>query len=189
MGFRQLGVAVLETPLAVDIVAAYGAGLAVPLVRQTDALCTLLSRITGLARDITLIMYTDRGGCRTPSNTAFWCPICFDGFREGALSPSSFPSSPKTLDKEGRPAAWVLLGRVAGLMVLLLCAADDPSGTRHPGDWQFAPGGPMRTRQLGLTAVMLPFMISICMLALLSSILNCLHHFTVPALLPIVLIS
>jgi putative peptidoglycan lipid II flippase len=51
----------------------------------------------------------------------------------------------------------------------------------------FSPGGPMRTLQIGLSSVMLPFMISICALALFSSLLNCLGHFTAPALMPIVL--
>src|SRR5262249_61576587 len=53
--------------------------------------------------------------------------------------------------------------------------------------WVVTPRQAMPELMLGLTGVMLPFMISICLVALFSSILNCLHHFAVPALVPIVL--
>jgi putative peptidoglycan lipid II flippase len=152
------------------------------------ALCTLLSRITGLARDITLNHVYGQKWVQDAFNYGFLVPNLFRRlFGEGALSAIFIPVFTETLDKQGRPAAWVLLGRVAGLMALLLCAATILLELGILAIWHFAPGGPMRTLQLGLTAVMLPFMISICMLALLSSILNCLNHFAVPALLPIVL--
>lgn len=152
------------------------------------ALCTLLSRITGLARDITLNHVYGQKWVQDAFNYGFLVPNLFRRlFGEGALSAIFIPVFTETLDKQGRPVAWVLLGRVAGLMVLLLCGATILLELGILAIWQFAPGGPMRTLQLGLTAVMLPFMISVCILALLSSILNCLHHFAVPALLPIVL--
>lgn len=152
------------------------------------AVCTLLSRITGLARDMILNHVYGQRWVQDAFNYGFLIPNLFRRlFGEGALSAVFVPSFTEVLDKQGRPAAWVLLGRVAGLMVLVLCGLTILLGLGLLAMWLFAPGGPMRTLQIGLTAVMLPFMVSICVLALLSSILNCLQHFTVPALMPIVL--
>lgn len=152
------------------------------------AVCTLLSRFTGLARDITLNHVYGQRWVQDAFNYGFLIPNLFRRlFGEGALSAIFIPVFTETLDRKGRPDAWVLLGRVAGLMVVILCSATILLELGVLVIWQLYPGGPMRELQLGLTAVMMPFMISICLLALLSSILNCLNHFAVPALMPIVL--
>lgn len=152
------------------------------------AACTLLSRFTGLARDIVLNHVYGQRWVQDAFNYGFLIPNLFRRlFGEGALSAIFIPIFTETLDRKGRPDAWVLLGRVAGLMVVILCSVTILLELGVLAIWHFHPGGPMRTLQLGLTAVMMPFMISICLLALLSSILNCLDHFTVPALMPIVL--
>ncbi|MBI5765395.1 MAG: murein biosynthesis integral membrane protein MurJ [Planctomycetes bacterium] len=152
------------------------------------ALCTLLSRITGLARDIVLNRAFGQNWVQDAFNYGFLIPNLFRRlFGEGALSAIFIPTFTDVLDKEGRPAAWVLLGRVMSLMVLILCIVTILLEGGAMALHVFAPGGPMRTLQIGLSAVMLPFMISICALALLSSMLNCLSHFTAPALMPIVL--
>ncbi len=152
------------------------------------AVCTLVSRVTGLARDMLLNFYYGQGWVQDAFNYGFLIPNLFRRlFGEGALSAVFVPTFTEVLDREGRPAAWVLLGRVTGLMSLALAAVTILLELALLVVWLVAPGGAMRTLQLGLTAVMLPFMISICLLALFSSILNCLRHFTTPALMPIVL--
>jgi putative peptidoglycan lipid II flippase len=152
------------------------------------AFCTLISRVTGLVRDITINHFYGQNWVQDAFNYGFQIPNLFRRlFGEGALSAIFIPVFTETLDRKGKPEGWVLLGRVAGLLVLVLCGATIFLELGVLAIWHFHPGGPMRTLQLGLTAVMMPFMISICMLALLSSILNCLHHFTAPALMPIVL--
>jgi len=152
------------------------------------AVCTLVSRVTGLARDMFLNFYYGQGWVQDAFNYGFLIPNLFRRlFGEGALSAVFVPTFTEVLDREGRPAAWVLLGRVTGLMSLVLAVATILLESALLVIWLVAPGGAMRTLQLSLTAVMLPFMISICLLALFSSILNCLRHFTTPALMPIVL--
>lgn len=152
------------------------------------ALCTLLSRITGLARDIVLNRAFGQNWVQDAFNYAFLVPNLFRRlFGEGALSAIFIPTFTDVLDKDGKPAAWALLGRVMSLMVLILCIVTILLEIGAMAIYHIAPGGPMRTLQTGLSAVMLPFMISICALALLSSMLNCLNHFTSPALMPIVL--
>jgi putative peptidoglycan lipid II flippase len=152
------------------------------------AVCTVVSRITGLVRDITLNHVYGQNWVQDAFNYGFLIPNLFRRlFGEGALSAVFVPTFTEVLDKRGRPAAWVLLGRVAGLMTVFLILLTILLQLGALAIWRWAPGGPMRTLQIGLTAVMLPFMISVCLLALFSSILNCVHHFTTPALLPVVL--
>lgn len=152
------------------------------------AFCTLLSRVTGLARDIIVNRAFGQSWVQDAFNYGFQIPNLFRRlFGEGALSAVFVPVFTEVLDKQGRPAAWTLLGRVAGLMTLTLTSLTIVLELIALAIWQFAPGSPMRQLQVSLTAIMLPFMISICLLALFSSILNCIHHFSVPALLPIVL--
>jgi putative peptidoglycan lipid II flippase len=152
------------------------------------AICTLTSRITGLARDIVLNRAFGQNWVQDAFNYGFLIPNLFRRlFGEGALSAVFVPVFTDVLDKEGKPAAWALLGRVTSLLVLTLSILTIILELAALAVWHFAPGGPMRSLQIGLSAVMLPFMISICTLALFSSILNCVGHFTVPALMPIVL--
>ena len=152
------------------------------------ALCTLGSRITGLARDIVINSAFGQGWVQDAFNYGFQVPNLFRRlFGEGALSAVFVPVFTEVLDRDGRPAAWTLLGRVAGLMTLVLTVLVVLIEGIVLTVYFVAPGESMRLLQMGLTALMMPFMVSVCLLALFSSILNCIRHFTVPALLPIVL--
>ncbi len=152
------------------------------------AICTLCSRVTGLARDIALNVAFGQNWVQDAFNYGFLIPNLFRRlFGEGALSAVFVPTFTEVLDQRGRPAAWALLGRVTGLLALLLIGLTVLMELGALVIWHFAPGGPMRELQIGLTAVMTPFLIAICLLALFASILNCLNHFTMPALMPIVL--
>lgn len=152
------------------------------------ALCTLLSRITGLARDIFMNRAFGQGWVKDAFDYGFQIPNLFRRlFGEGALAAVFVPVFTEVLDKKGRPAAWLLLGRVAGLLTLVLTLLVILVEATILVLWLVLPGEPMRLLQMGLTALMMPFMVSVCLLALFSAILNCIHHFSVPALLPIVL--
>jgi putative peptidoglycan lipid II flippase len=152
------------------------------------AACTLLSRITGLARDIVLNRAFGQNWVQDAFNYGFLVPNLFRRlFGEGALSAVFIPTFTEVLEKEGRPRAWALLGRVTALLAVILTAVTLVLELAALAVHHSAPGGSMRGLQAGLSAVMLPFMVSICLLALFSSILNCLGHFAVPALMPIVL--
>lgn len=152
------------------------------------AFCTMISRVTGLVRDMTLNHVFGQNWVQDAFNYGFLVPNLFRRlFGEGALSAVFVPTFTEVLDQRGRPAAWLLLGRVAGLMALCLTVLTAVLMLVALVVWECAPGGPMRSLQIGLTMVMMPFMISVCLLALFSSILNCVQHFTIPALMPIVL--
>jgi putative peptidoglycan lipid II flippase len=53
--------------------------------------------------------------------------------------------------------------------------------------WLFAPGDEARRLLLGLTALMLPFMLGICVVALFASVLNCVGSFFPAAITPLIL--
>lgn len=152
------------------------------------ALCTLLSRVTGLARDIVLNHVYGQKWVQDAFNYGFLIPNLFRRlFGEGALAAVFVPIFTEVLDQRGRDAAWKLLSRVTGLLVVLLTVITIILEAVALGIWLLGPATPLRSLQTTLTAVMLPFMIGICLLALFSSILNCLQRFAVPALMPIVL--
>lgn len=156
------------------------------------ALCTLLSRITGLARDILLARAFGLAWVQDAWIYAFQFPNLFRRlFGEGAMAAAFVPTFTRTLEAEGRPAAWQLLARTLALMtvvltiVILLIAAI----IALIWFWSTGPGEVLAARRLllSLTALMLPFMLTICILALLSSILNCVGSFVPAALAPVVL--
>lgn len=110
------------------------------------AACTLLSRFTGLARDIILNHVYGQRWVQDAFNYGFLIPNLFRRlFGEGALSAIFIPVFTETLDRKGKPEAWVLLGRVAGLMVVILCSATILLELGVLAIWHFYPGGPMRT--------------------------------------------
>ncbi len=152
------------------------------------AVCTLGSRVTGLVRTMVVNHIFGQGWVQDAFHYGFLIPNLFRRlFGEGALSAVFVPVFTDVLTEQGRARAWTLLGRVAGLMVLVLTALLCLVELGSLAVWAFTDGGPMRNLQVNLTAIMAPFMVGICLLALFSSMLNCLRHFTVPALLPIVL--
>ncbi|TWT41070.1 Lipid II flippase MurJ [Phycisphaerae bacterium RAS1] len=157
------------------------------------AVCTLLSRVTGLARDILLVRVFALSYVQDAFNYAFAFPNFFRRlFGEGGLTPVFVPTFTQTLEREGREAAWRVLAQTLALLtttLLTLCAAIE---LVLAALWLAAPPAPSpdveaRRLVLGLTGVMAPFMVSICVLALLSSILNCLGSFVPAALAPVLL--
>jgi len=150
------------------------------------AFCTLCSRFTGLARDMVMNRVYGQGWEQDAFNYGFLIPNLFRRlFGEGALSAVFVPVFTDVLDREGKPAAWVLLGRITGLMSLALVVLVILLELTALGIATFMPD--VSRLHIGLTALMTPFMIGVCLVALFSSILNCLNHFTIPGLLPIVL--
>jgi len=156
------------------------------------AVCTLLSRITGLVRDILLAQAFGLGWVQDAFSYAFQFPNLFRRlFGEGALAPVFVPTFTRTLENEGRASAWRLLARTLSLLTITLVAVILLILGIIAVIWfVFPPAAEQREPRgllLSLTALMLPFMLSICVLALLSSILNCVGSFVPGALAPIVL--
>jgi len=150
---------------------------------------TLLSRFTGLARDLVQSWMFGAKITNDAFNTAFAMPNFFRRlFGEGALSAAFVPVFSEIMELQGRQKAAALLANVLGLLGLalaVLCLLVE-SGLLIA--YLLTPDDNV-SRQLVLnyTVLMLPFMITICLLALGSAALNCVGHFAYPAAAPIVL--
>ena len=150
------------------------------------AALTMLSRVLGLVRDMVIVPI---GAPRLAD--AFWTAFSVPNllrrlFGEGALSAAFVPVFTETAETRGPERARLVLANVAGLLAVVLAgllAAGELGlaawlATSPEADW----------RRLGqLTAVMLPFMFTICLLALGSAALNCKGRFAYPAAAPILL--
>jgi putative peptidoglycan lipid II flippase len=156
------------------------------------AVCTLLSRVTGLIRDILIAQAFGLGWVQDAFNYAFQLPNLFRRlFGEGAMAPVFVPVFTQTLERDGREAAWRMLARTIALMSVAIAVVIALVALIIVAVWLAAPVDPSRREArellLKLTLIMLPFMWSICILALLSSVLNCVGSFVPAALAPIVL--
>jgi len=156
---------------------------------------TVLSRIAGMGRQMAMALF----GANTMTdafNMAFQIPNLFRRlFAEGALSAAFVPIFTETLqsDESGLEKARKLLANAMGLLTLLMVSimvliqigllvwAFWPSITGA------SPHPPDRQLMIQLTSIMMPFMVTICMLGLASAALNCRGHFAYPAATPIIL--
>lgn len=150
--------------------------------------CTLTSRVTGLIRDMLLVHTFGLTWALDSFNYAFQLPNLFRRlFGEGALAAVFVPTFTRTLETEGRPSAWRLLARTLALLCVAILVVILAIEAIILAIWLLSPGGAEREVILALTALMLPFMLTICVVALFSSILNCLGSFVPAALTPVVL--
>jgi len=125
------------------------------------AFCTLCSRFTGLARDMVMNRVYGQGWEQDAFNYGFLIPNLFRRlFGEGALSAVFVPVFTDVLDREGKPAAWVLLGRITGLMSLALVVLVVLLELTALGIATFMPD--VSRLHIGLTALMTPFMPPTC---------------------------
>lgn len=156
------------------------------------AVCTLTSRITGLVRDVLLAQAFGLGWIQDAFSYAFQFPNLFRRlFGEGAMAPVFVPTFTRTLENEGRESAWRLLARTLALLTVALTIVIVVIAGILAAIWFFWPGDPekepARRLLLSLTGLMLPFMLTICVVALLSSLLNCVGSFVPAALTPVIL--
>ncbi|MBL8879159.1 MAG: murein biosynthesis integral membrane protein MurJ [Phycisphaerales bacterium] len=153
------------------------------------AISTLGSRITGLVRDILLVQTFALGWVQDAFTYAFALPNLFRRlFGEGGLSPVFVPTFTQTLEREGRTAAWKLLGRTLALLTTTLIVIFLVIEMGLLLAWMMSDSAAHERRLLlSLTALMLPFMVTICVLALLAAILNCVGSFVPGALASVVL--
>lgn len=156
------------------------------------AVCTLLSRITGLVRDVLLARAFGLAWVQDAWIYAFQVPNLFRRlFGEGAMAAAFVPSFTTTLERDGKPAAWGLLARTLALLTVALSAVILLIGLVLVLVWALVPASPQDASErwllLSLTGLMLPFMLTICVVALFSSILNCVGSFVPAALMPVLL--
>ncbi len=149
---------------------------------------TLLSRITGLLRDVVIASWLGNSWIQDRLSYAFAIPHMFRRlFGEGALSAAFIPVLSERLRKETNEEAGKLFGNVATLLAMTLAAITFVIMALLISIRIVSDGDIERNLTVGLTAVMFPYMIFVCLVALFSALLNCLERFGVPAFMPIIL--
>ncbi len=152
------------------------------------SLTTFASRILGLVRDIAMAALFGNGVVMDAFSIAFKIPnIARRLFGEGAVTAAFLPAFVHEREHIGEPAAYRLATAVLGSLLLWLsalvavCEAILLSAiTLFDWSWE-------TQLLLGLTAVLLPYLVLICLTAQGSAVLHASGQFFVPAVAPIVL--
>ncbi len=149
---------------------------------------TFLSRILGLVRDAVFAAAFGAGWAASAFSLAFMVPNLFRRlFGEGALSAAFIPVFTEVRQqgdgqRAGRLAGTILIGTGVLVVGLVLLGEGFVAGLRP-----IIESSPRNQLTLRLTAVMLPYAVLICAVALMGGLLNVLGHFAAPAAAPIVL--
>lgn len=155
---------------------------------RTVSLCTLLSRVLGLLRDQGLAAYFGNGPLLDAFTVAFRLPnLARMLLGEGALTTAFLPAFVAEQTAHGGPAARRLSTAVFVASAAILCSIVVVS---EVGLWLVGVFFDLSAEALllrNLTAVLLPYVILICLAAQQCAALNALGRFIWPALVPVVL--
>jgi len=151
------------------------------------AVLTALSRVLGMLRDMAFAYFLGAGGMMDAWAIAFKIPnLARRLFGEGAAASSLIPVYSEQLHHDPRKAKGLALSVVTAVFVLLTAV----TVLAEAGIWLYyhAAATHSGTRlKLALTAIMLPYMVLICVVAILGGILNAHRHFAAPAAAPVML--
>ncbi len=152
---------------------------------------TLLSRVLGLVRDIVTARLFSVSPVMDAFALAFRVPnLARRLFGEGALSAAFLPAFARELertpDRTGN-TPWQLATSVFVVLTAVLLTLVGLGELLLAGMAIVWHGDARLRLLLGLTAVMLPYAVLICLAAQLSAVLNALGNYSRPALVPIVL--
>ena len=154
---------------------------------RTNIVLTFLSRIVGLARDVAAagVFGLHAQGVMDSFTVAFRVPNVFRGlFGEGALSAAFIPEMNNQLENHGKEAAWRFASVVLSSLALLTLGITLVGELVCAGLWWRSSGQAATGQVLGLTALLLPYVILVCLWAQVMALLNTLKHFAFPALGP-----
>jgi len=152
------------------------------------SILTLASRLLGLLRDMSFSYAFGAGSVQSAFQLAFHIPNLFRKLLgEGALSAASIPVFAEMHHRQDHTDMDAVAGRLMGLLLLVLtglCVIGELVVVtlfvyfRQDDYWSLV---------LGLTVVMLPYMILVCLAANLGGIQNVFGRFGLPAALPILM--
>ena len=150
---------------------------------------TLVSRVLGLVRDmVTASLFgLAAGGVLDALVVAFRIPNLFRAlFGEGALTASYLPIFSEALEHD-RPQAWEVF-RATNFWLAGVLFAITAVGEAGIGVWVWLAWGDSHALLLaGLSAVLLPYLILVCLAAITSATLQGLGRFASPAFAPAIL--
>ena len=156
---------------------------------------TLLSRITGLARDIIIARAFGAGALTDAFWVAFRIPNLLRRlFAEGAFAQAFVPILGEVRNKHKSDAVKILLDRVALTLFFVLCLVALVGILGAPWVVMTMASGltdPSRADDflaaVWMTRVMFPYIICMSLIAFASGVLNTWRHFAVPAFTPVLL--
>ncbi|MBX3441411.1 MAG: murein biosynthesis integral membrane protein MurJ [Planctomyces sp.] len=154
------------------------------------SLWTLVSRIVGFARDSAMAAAFGLGEILDAFTLAFRIPnLARSLFGEGALATAFLPAFIAERDQRGAEAAQRLTTAVCvRLLVILSALVAAAELILAAARWlRPAPPAAYADRLLTLLAIMLPYLVLICLAALLSAVLQAQRRFGWPAALPALL--
>jgi len=160
---------------------------------STVSLLTLVSRITGFARETLIAALFGASALTDAFNVAFRIPNLFRRlFAEGAFSQAFVPVLAGTRAEKGDDATRLLVDKVATLLAWAVLLTSILGVLAAPGlVWLMASG--LQQTPLGLqtavnlTGLMFPYIAFMSMVALSAGVLNTWRRFAVPAATPVVL--
>ncbi len=154
---------------------------------------TLLSRITGLARESIKAVGFGAGPAMDAFEAAFRLPNLLRRlFAEGAFSQAFVPIVAEYHRRRGEEATQGLVARVAGLLALILLGVSVAGVIAAPWLVYVLAGGFAKTPgKVELTALMIrimfPYILFISLTSLGAGVLNVYRRFAVPAFTPVLL--
>ncbi len=166
-----------------------GGDISIAMVKgfRQIAVLTILSRVLGMLRDMSFAFFLGAEGLMDAWVIAFKIPnLARRIFGEGAASSSFIPVYSDLLQND-RASASELCGTVLSFIALIL-SFTVVLGELVVWGWYFFVSDLSDTDlMLSLTGIMLPYMVLVCMVAILAGVLNCHGHFAAPAAAPVVL--
>ena len=158
---------------------------------STVSLLTLVSRITGLVRDLLMASAFGVSGLTDAFNVAFRIPNLLRRlFAEGAFSQAFVPVLASAKARDGDEATKLLIDHVATALAWVLLATCVVGVVAAPLlVWALASGLDAHSFDAGvlMTRWMFPYIACMSLVALSAGILNTWKHFAVPAATPVLL--
>ncbi len=146
--------------------------------------CILLSRILGFIRDVLCSHFIGAGMAWDMFVVAFRIPNLFRRlFGEGALTAAFLPAFVERYEGDRKEEARGLLARLVGALGLLLMSLVGIG----MGVTYLLPADPENALLARLLRIMLPYLVLVCVAAILGAALNGLRHYFTPAFAPVLL--
>jgi putative peptidoglycan lipid II flippase len=147
------------------------------------AVLTMCSRILGLVRESVFSHFFGTAGLLSAFRIAFMVPnLARRLFGEGALSSAMIPTLTESLHQRGEEASRRFVGTLLTVLVVVL-AVGVVAAEVVIAVWRALSDDPA----LQLSALLVPYMVLICVVAVAGGVLNVRHHFAAPAAAPIIL--
>ncbi|MFQ5414313.1 MAG: murein biosynthesis integral membrane protein MurJ [Phycisphaerae bacterium] len=144
---------------------------------------TLGSRLLGLAREAVLGYFFSTSEVLSAFRIAFMVPnLARRLFGEGALSSALVPVLTDCLHTQGETTARRLVGTILTLLIVVL-AAGVVGAEVVIAIWRHV----QPDQALDLSAILLPYMVLICVVAVVGGVLNVRERFAAPAAAPMLL--